>query len=317
MKIAVVVPTIRENQIAKFLDAWDNQFYEHNVYCYVIEDNEQTEFSLPIPNFHCFHISHESIDGYKNDWIFPRKTDCIRSFGFLRAYNDGADIIITLDDDCIPSDGNEIKRHIYNLQSEKGMIPWHNTIDFKYPRGYPFQTEKRKCVISHGLWDINPDLDAITKLTERQKSLDYKFKNDFVPVNYYYPMCGMNLAFTREILPAMYFLLMGQEYGVDRFGDIWCGIISKKIIDHLNYCVWSGRPNINHQGLSDLFVNLEKEMRGYQVNEYLWKRIDKIKLDGNNVVDCYTEIALNMDLWEEEYFQKLSKAMLIWLGLLK
>lgn len=37
-------------------------------------------------------------------------------------------------------------------------------------------------------------------------------------------MCGMNLAFNRELIgPAMYFGLMGDGYPIGRYDDMWAG----------------------------------------------------------------------------------------------
>ena len=37
-------------------------------------------------------------------------------------------------------------------------------------------------------------------------------------------MCGMNLAFDRELIgPAMYFGLMGEGYPIGRYDDMWAG----------------------------------------------------------------------------------------------
>ena len=43
-----------------------------------------------------------------------------------------------------------------------------------------------------------------------------------------YPMCGMNLAFNRELIgPAMYFGLMGDGQPLGRYDDMWAGWCSK------------------------------------------------------------------------------------------
>ncbi len=49
----------------------------------------------------------------------------------------------------------------------------------------------------------------------------------------YFPMCSMNLAWRPEFTAAMYFLLMGPDQPFDRFGDIWGGVLAKRVADHL------------------------------------------------------------------------------------
>ncbi len=124
-------------------------------------------------------------------------------------------------------------------------------------------------------------------------------------------MCGMNLAFKPEIIPAPYFLLMGHGYEFDRFGDIWSGIILKKICDHLGYAITSGEPVVHHRRASNVWANLRKEDPGLEVNEEFWRVIDKVCLSGKTFVECYQEIARSLPL-EGEYWSKLQEAMLAW-----
>lgn len=49
-----------------------------------------------------------------------------------------------------------------------------------------------------------------------------------IPKGTLYPMCGMNLAFDRELIgPAMYFGLMGEGQPIGRYDDMWAGWCSK------------------------------------------------------------------------------------------
>lgn len=96
----VVVPTIREDSIKSFLDAWKNEFRDLKII--VVEDNPSRTFDLNYGNVE--HFLWESIDRDlgKESWIIPRRTDCIRSYGFWKAYHQEPEFIITLDDDCYP-----------------------------------------------------------------------------------------------------------------------------------------------------------------------------------------------------------------------
>lgn len=50
-----------------------------------------------------------------------------------------------------------------------------------------------------------------------------------------FPMCGMNLAFNRELIgPAMYFGLMGEGYPIGRYDDMWAGWCVKVMPSYLN-----------------------------------------------------------------------------------
>ena len=328
-KVAIVVPTIREKSIKLFFEEWGDTFKDCTIY--IIEDNNHTTFKLPsLTNVE--HYSWEGIDVELGDdsWIIPRKSDCIRSFGYYMAWKEGAKYIITLDDDCYPTakiKPDFIEEHIDNLErtsSEYTLSPWTNTISGLKPRGVPFNDTVRliDTKISHGLWLENPDLDAVTQLSA--KHLEGHWEDGYNPVLQYiprgnfYPMCGMNLSWKAEITPIMYFLLMGKMSGpYDRFGDIWCGIISKKILDHLDMDVFSGTPVVVHKKASDPMVNLSKEHLGYAVNEILWGHIDSLKFKKHTLKDCYLELADHLTSLPGDYWSKLRDAMYIWIGLFK
>ena len=60
-----------------------------------------------------------------------------------------------------------------------------------------------------------------------------------------YPMCGMNLAFDRQLIgPAMYFGLMGDGQPLGRYDDMWAGWCSKV---GAHTCACFG-PCLNHPG---------------------------------------------------------------------
>jgi len=135
--------------------------------------------------------------------------------------------------------------------------------------------------------------------------------NQAIPVGRYFPMCGMNLAFRPEVIPALYFLLMGQEYQFDRFGDIWSGIFVKKICDHLGYAITSGEPMVTHHRASNIWANLRKEAPGLEVNEEFWQVVDRLCLSGTSFPECYQQIARSLPL-EGQYWSALREAMLMW-----
>lgn len=76
-------------------------------------------------------------------------------------------------------------------------------------------------------------------------------------------MCGMNLAFDRELIgPALYFGLMGEGQPIGRYDDMWAGWCSKVIADHLGVGIKTGLPYVWHSKASNPFVNLRKEYKG-------------------------------------------------------
>lgn len=312
--VAIVVPTIREDCIMSFIEAWAPHF-QHSTLV-IVEDNPTRSFRLEGANV--LHFAWDDIDRdlASRAWIIPRRTDCIRSYGFFKAWQLGAEIIISLDDDCYPTGPDFVDTHVYKLTEVHNCDAWVSTLDGSQPRGIPYLTRTRQVLpaINHGLWLGIPDYDAITQLALVRLKASYDIKEMVIPRGLFFPMCGMNVAFRREITPAMYFLLMGRDWPFDRFGDIWCGILAKKICDHLNYCVCSGNPLVEHRRASNVWANLRKEVAGYEANERFWTIVDKIVLTTTSVSDCYAEIAHAIKE-EGEYWRTLGEAMILWISL--
>lgn len=320
----IVIPTIRQESITTFLSDWETEFKGNNII--VVEDSPRKSFQLPD---WVEHYSWEEIDRElgKDAWIISRHTAAVRTFGLLKAWRGKSKYILTLDDDCLPEKkyNSGFLNEIYScLNKQWESDYWWNTLGNQiYPRGFPyeFRDKKQTTMVHHGLWSNIPDLDGITqKKYPKLRTKPFK-KVEKVPFGKYFPMCSMNLAFRREILPAMYFLLMGEDkngnkWPYDRFDDIWAGIFVKKICDHLGYAISSGGPSIRHSRASNVEVNIQKERMGIPVNEILWKEIKNIPLVSNTVDGCYVELATGLAN-KGGYWKKLAQAMKTWARILR
>jgi len=319
MYAIVVVPTIREQHIKQFLKRWNDGKREF----IVIEDHAEKQFDLSSSTV--MHYCHADIDRDLGDdaWIISRGNSGIRSYGFWKAWQKQPDMIVTLDDDCYPvMDVNGFfLRHWENLQKTAEIAAWRLTIGGLKPRGYPYRNLTRKwpVVLSHGLWEGIPDLDALWQLAMHTKYDLIEYYDDPIPAGRYFPMCGMNLAFNPAIAPLMYFGLQGPAWPYDRFDDIWCGVIAKKVLDRLQLAVWSGEPHVKHERASDVWGNLRKEAVGLEFNETFWEFVDIAKLTGTTAIECYLEIAHHFapDENAPTYLHKLRSAMEIWAGLFR
>lgn len=327
-KIALVVPTIREDCIRRFLQEWKNEFAHHaqELEIFIIEDNPTKTFALT--DFQIHHYAWDDIEQElgKQSWIIPRRTDCIRSFGYYKAYATGADLLITLDDDCYPNQPTPylIDGFLKNFERTTVSTTWFNTLSGRtpnhnelYPRGFPYKNRNMPVVLCHGLWSNVPDFDGQTQIKQPDIRITISgTEASPVPHHAFFPMCGMNVAVSRQVIPAFYFLLMGQNrdgkhWGFDRFGDIWCGIFLKKIIDHLNLACVSGQPVIRHERASNAQKNIELEKAGLEVNEKLYQDVQSITLTKSTFRECYEELAQQIPKISD-YFIVLKQAMLIW-----
>lgn len=322
-KVFVVIPTIRD---LNFLKSWGNEF--KSCHLIIVEDGKKK--TVNDKNLRFASVSHvcrsdiEADFGNKS-WVFSRRNAGIRSYGFWKAYKAGADVIITLDDDCYPAEPDFVKKHLQNLE-QKAPLGWQATYPnpkWMYTRGFPYKNRNRFPVtVSHGLWSGALDLDAKTEssLPRLLNEKPYPSLTQFIPFGSFYPMCSMNLAFKRDTSPLMFFPMMGQDpdgksWGYDRYDDIWAGIFSKKIMDHLGLAVVSGSPFVNHRKASFAKDNHGKEVNGMKINETLWQSVDKVILVGKSPKSCYIELARKTKFPRGKYFDKLKEAMVIWANL--
>src|ERR1700733_12005465 len=290
MKKVLVIPSIREDCFNRFMKAWKTI---SDVFTWkgdwdeviLVEDNPTRTFE----SINCLHYAWDDIKkiAKESSWIFSKRDSAIRSFGFLMAYRNGADYILTLDDDCYPYHDDPIfESHIKVMES---FEKWTCSLPRKRTRGLPYHNNGRldTVVANMGLWTGYPDFDAVQSLSCPITASNGQFYPDLalignrvIPSNQYFPLCGMNFCFKREVAPLAYFPLMGQDQPYSRFNDIWFGIIFKKIIDHLGRNVSVGEPFVDHKKASNVFTNLKKEAPGIEKNETFWQDIDAVRLIG-------------------------------------
>lgn len=267
--IAVVVPTNRPEKMVTFLEKWEPLFHKHNITPIIVEDGEKPVLHFMNEEYHIDgKWSVKDIMGKDSDLIF-NKNDGVRNLGFafIEFYLPETEIIITLDDDVEPC-GDTIQDHLDALE-RRVPVSWLSTAT-EYMRGFPYGVrEEAEVVLSHGVWEGVKDYDAPTQLVEGNK--DCGFFKGTIPKGIYYPMCGMNIAFKRKMLPYMYYAPMGYRVGMDRFADIWLGIESKKIIDKKGWAVVSGYSKVFHNRASNVMINLAKEAKGIALNEKFWE----------------------------------------------
>jgi hypothetical protein len=319
MKVFIVIPTTRN---LNFLGFWGDAFKDCHLL--IVEDHPKKKINPPEAQYLSVdHYSWKDIhdDFGPEEWIFSRRNAGIRCYGFWKAYQKKADVIITIDDDCYPTEDNFIKKHLRNL-SARAPESWFATFPdpkHMFTRGFPYRIRnQKKVIVSHGLWSNKIDLDGKNQLLYPDINIPpYPPIRQFIPPGMYFPMCSMNLAFIRDATPLMYFPLMGFDkegiyWGYDRFDDIWAGIFVKKITDHLCYAIVNGSPFVEHRKASDALKNKLREAQGIKINEYLWRAADNVNLTKTTPTECYKELAQKIEFPKEAYFVKLKQAMTIW-----
>lgn len=258
----------------------------------------------------------------------PWDTDNRRNIGFLRAWESGAEALISIDDDNYCRDESDFvgEHQVVGAQVAdlKGHAladdaPWFNIcslLEYKpqgtiYARGYPYAArtgaaqatlrtlaptaDGAKVAINAGLWLDDPDVDAITRLAQAPHVHSTKPNPVILGAQTWTPVNSQNTALLREAIPAYYYVRMGfplQGMRIDRFGDILSGYFAQKCAKHLGHCVRIGGPVAEHRRTPhNLFKDLYHELAGIVLIEELLPWLQDVRLSGRDYVETYASLA--------------------------
>jgi hypothetical protein len=192
--------------------------------------------------------------------LYPKLSETIgwrsiqrRNIGFVYAYDQGADIVATIDfehkeftvfDPISPTNHNDLWHRGYPIE----MVPGKNNIEYK-GKGI------RKVLIQADFWDGDPDIDALCRLSKMPICKFDEFKPfgspDIAPFN------SQNTFLAREVLP--YYAVLPHA---GRMDDIWGAYIVQHYFPRS--VVYNKATVYQDRNEQDLVTNLENEVIGYR-----------------------------------------------------
>lgn len=252
-----------------------------------------------------------------------------RNLGYLKAYDEGADVIVSLDDDNL-AQGEDIVGKFAKVgekvEVNEADAPnnWYNCcsmMEYKedepreiYPRGFPyskrdesqeysFERKEKELAIRAGLWLDVPDVDVITHLERAPRSTDLREKFDGKIVSLaednYCPVNTQNTGFDAKMLPLVFAIPMGDEVKgmeISRFDDIWLGYFAEKILHSMDKAVGFGEPLSDHdRNTHHLKSELEHEAIGIRLNEVVIDILEDIEITEKGYLAAYEELIENFE----------------------
>jgi hypothetical protein len=237
-----------------------------------------------------------------------------RQIGLLLAYEHGAEVIITIDDDNYLAEPDFVGLHGIvgrqaALEAMAAPAGWVNVCDFLgeangfrfYHRGFPpamrAQPEalvptstalRGRVVVNAGLWLEEPDIDAVTRLAAPVRATRFARADNvaLVPGNWS-PFNSQNTALHRDVLPA-YFL----SPRTGRYDDIWASYVVDAIASHLGDLIAFGHPLVRQErNPHDLWRDLEQERSGMRYTDALVSALRRVTLTGTTYAECFAELA--------------------------
>nr|7XPS_A Chain A, Transglycosylse [Marinactinospora thermotolerans]7XPS_B Chain B, Transglycosylse [Marinactinospora thermotolerans]7XPT_A Chain A, Transglycosylse [Marinactinospora thermotolerans]7XPT_B Chain B, Transglycosylse [Marinactinospora thermotolerans] len=253
--------------------------------------------------------------------LIPYHSDNRRNVGYLMAWMEGFDVIVSMDDDNLPTTDDFVERHQVVCQGPRtqpvtaSSDGWFNNCALLeveptevFPRGFPFharpahaQARTSVCErpadvrINAGLWLGDPDVDAITRLAVRPNALAHSGGSVVLAEGTWCPVNSQNTAVHRDALPAYYFLRMGQPVDgvpMERFGDIFSGYFVQVCAQHLGHAVRFGDPVVEHpRNEHDLLDDLHKEVPAVRLLDDILDHLRDHPLEGGDYLETYESLS--------------------------
>lgn len=209
--------------------------------------------------------------------------NCIqrRNFGLLYAYNLGADVICTVDDDNIPLDnwGEELfinsKLTLKQFNTKEVAFDPIGATNYKnlWHRGFPLELIPNRGYddssdieiipdIQADFWNGDPDIDAICRL-EHKPECDFNSSCFPFTSNKLSPFNSQNTFINRKV--AIDYFLFPH---VGRMDDIWAAYY---VLSKGNKVVYNKATVYQDRNIHNLIEDMKKEYIGYENNLSLVK----------------------------------------------
>jgi len=356
MQTAIVTTTINIPVLLKAYAQNAHSWGHRKVDFIVIGDRKSppdtADFCKTVPYLPCQYLDipaqQEYLDRFPALWTHLR-FDSIqrRNIGILLAYERGADVIITIDDDNFVMGQDFVGVHgqvgqTRELTAYGSTSGWFNVCSFLevdeglrfYHRGYPqdvrwteqshFVTSSRvsrRIAVNAGLWLDNPDIDALTRMVRQPVVRGVRLpdnENFTLEPGTWSPFNSQNTAIMRDAVPA-YFL---SPY-IGRYDDIWASYVIDRIAEHLGDAIAFGAPLVRQvRNPHNLWKDLDVERNGVIMTDEFCAALRSIPLAGITYHECFAEVLDGLSSgwkvgsdWNEsqkEWRAKLLEGMGIW-----
>lgn len=290
---------------------------------FVVVDDSEGRIRLDHPQFRVYNWSHQTRDLGPLTAAIPRGNGACRDYGFLIAWRESSpgEVIVALDDDCLVKDPEWANRAEAALGDgsrpvvDTSALHWNvldlydNAPDQLFPRGFPYASRvgyeratwgparATKPLFHLGLWQGVFDVNAIDKLEGPafvHADARLRVASAVVPHGTLVSACSMNMIFRRELIPAVYQLPMAIDvmpgWRIDRYGDIWGGFITKRLMDARGDAFSVGAPMITHLKEGNALRNTWQEHLCHLVNDEFIELLMAADLGGAVSSSSYLEL---------------------------
>lgn len=248
-------------------------------------------------------------------------TDARRNLGYLYALARGADVVISIDDDNFPREGQYYAKHsvvgelnkVLEFSSDKWFNILQDLTDANiYQRGFPYtkkgifniyehsMVSDRTVAINQGLWVGDPDIDAVTSMSNKGIKLNKTSSLSFVlGKDTWAPINSQNTAVSRAAMAAYFFIPMGNTITglkIDRWGDIFQGYFAEACVKAMGEYVQIGNPVVDHRrNKHNPVEDLRKELPCIEMMDEFLDWLTEVKFTSTSYSEAYVDLADQME----------------------
>ncbi len=295
---------------------------DHGLDFILIGDTKSPEtFSLEGCDFYSVERQKE-IDARFSELI-PVRHYSRKNLGYLRAIQEGAEVIIETDDDNIPSEDFWLPREPWQEARRVKDEGWVNVYAYftekhVWPRGLPvdqlhaatpalLDARRAYFPVQQGLADGNPDVDAIYRLVIPGEEIHFSGGNISTGPHTWSPFNSQNTTWFKKAFPLMYL----PSYCSFRMTDIWRSFVAQRIAWSCGWDILFHGPTVyQERNLHNLMKDFEDEIPGYLHNAHIAEKLGALRLPegpehiAENLLRCY-ELLIGMGLVGKEEMELL------------
>jgi hypothetical protein len=316
-KISLVITSINKpNQVIK---KYYSLSKNNKINFIIIGDKKTPEYPS---KYKFYNLKSQKNFKFTLNKSLPINSYSRKNIGYLVAMQNDSKIILETDDDNFPK-----STFFHNLELQKKLRllsgpKWINIFkifqkkkkDSIWPRGFPLDEintiHKIKVTdqlitspIQQRLCDGNPDVDAIFRLTKKNKFHTFDKKNFALNNKSICPFNSQNTVWHEQCFPLMYL----PSYCTMRATDIWRGFIALRILRNYNWNLSFLKSTvIQNRNVHDLLDDFNLEYPVYKNTKILNDILYNLKLNNKkdymliNFFKCYNQLVKEKVLEKKE-----------------
>lgn len=289
-QVALVVTTVSKPQsMLKALAAGSGRHH----WDFIVVGDESSPAGFRLPGCEYYDLYRQSFLGFQTAKVCLKRHYARKNIGYLIAMRKGVDIIVETDDDNMPLNAFWQVRKIKQTARVLQNTGWVNVYQFFtdrniWPRGFPLEQVKKEskarqrslirevsCPIQQGLVNLNPDVDAIFRMTS---PLPHNFRQGpslALGRKAWSPFNSQNTTWWKDAFALMYL----PGHCSFRMTDIWRSYIAQRIAWENRWNVLFHRPSVfQRRNQHNLMRDFADEIPGYLNAENIRKELESLAI---------------------------------------